>query len=173
MRLGHSKEDMSYQRLFEATTFKMIVGLSTCLLLDTWGIQLQKSQQLQQQTYAGSQMPYFGKLKIKNIGESLFNLAYSFSNLPKHNICQLNFGKLLEMAKIWLSKPLETKFLDVVWFATKICQCPNSHIWLVKSVVNIYIRFLVFCLLKLFNMIFFYNKSSRSLVHCSHKICDL
>jgi len=29
--------------------------------------------------------------------ESLFNLAYFFSKLLKHNICQVNFGKLLEM----------------------------------------------------------------------------
>jgi len=40
----------------------------------------------------------FGKLKIENYWrEPIFNLAYYFSNLPKHNICQVNFGKLLEM----------------------------------------------------------------------------
>jgi hypothetical protein len=40
----------------------------------------------------------FGKLEIGNRWrELIFNLAYSFSNLPKHNICQVTFGKLLEM----------------------------------------------------------------------------
>jgi hypothetical protein len=41
---------------------------------------------------------FFGKLEIGNCWKELiFNLAYSFSNSSKHNICQVTFGKLLEM----------------------------------------------------------------------------
>jgi hypothetical protein len=29
--------------------------------------------------------------------ESIFSLAIYFSKLPNHDICQVNFGKLLEM----------------------------------------------------------------------------
>jgi hypothetical protein len=40
----------------------------------------------------------FGKLKIGNCWrEPLFNLVFYFSNLPKHNIWQVIFTKLLEM----------------------------------------------------------------------------
>jgi len=52
----------------------------------------------QQPQLVGPPFFCFGKLKIGNCWrELIFHLVYYYSNLPKHNIWQVIFTKLLEM----------------------------------------------------------------------------
>jgi hypothetical protein len=61
----------------------------------------------------------------KLLRETIFSLAIYFSMLPNHDICQVNFGKLLEMLLAIVTSMVSLIIQNILFYLILLIE----HIW--------------------------------------------